>query len=234
MVRTLCLIIVVCSFTVAELRGQSHEYSIGIFGSLNTSVKLFNHPDDQDEFLRSQFVPLDNMFSGGIDVRRTFEAIHLTFGLNFEYLSTLQLFTHALSDTTRVSVREGFTIIPVEASVYFPIPVGNEDLQLYMGGGGGAYFGKLRHEFAGVRSEAIERRTGVGIHILSGVEYQLRRSISLRAEMKFRNVQFEGVNRFSQSYAVSGGEVVALPRELQSSRVSIDGITATLQIAYHF
>ena len=234
MARTLCLIVVVCSFTFAELRGQSHDYSVGIFGSLNTSVKLFNHPDDQDVFLRSQFVPLDNIFSGGIDVRRTFETIHLTFGLSFEYLSTLQLFTHALSDTTRVSVRDGFTIIPVEASVYFPIPVGNDDIQLYMGGGGGAYFGKLRHEFAGARSEPVDRTAGVGIHIVSGLEYQMRRSMSLRAEMKFRNVQFEGVDRFSQSYAVSGGEVVALPQEPQSSRVSIDGITATLQIVYHF
>jgi len=230
-----CRIIVLLSFgCLFGLRAQDRQYSIGIFGSLNTSSKLFYNPNDQDEFIRSQFLPLNSTFSGGVDFRRTIEPLRISLGISIEYLSKTDFFIHPFSQSLNIPIKDGFSATPVELSVFFPIPVGSDVLQLYMGGGAGAYFGERRHEYAGIRTSVTDHKTGYGIHIISGLEYFVRPAVSLRSELKFRNVQFESVNRFLEPTAVYAGTVVPLDLDPLASRVNIDGMTLSLHLAYHF
>ncbi|MBI1803667.1 MAG: hypothetical protein HY033_12360 [Ignavibacteriae bacterium] len=235
MLRFWCYIWILCIISSKELRAQDRPYAVAFFGSINTSSKLFYNPNDQDEFIRNQFLPLDNAFSEGVDVRRTIEPLRISVGFSIEYLSKTQSFIHPLSQSTLVPVKDGFVVYPIEFSAYFPIPIGGDLFQLYMGGGAGAYLGARRYEYAGIQASAVDRKTGYGIHIVSGLQYFLRPSFSLRSELKFRNVQFETINQFSQSTAVSSsGTIIPLDQEPFASRVNIDGMTVSLQLVYHF
>jgi len=220
--------------TAFQAFSQDHDYDLTLIGSLTTSSKLFHHPNDPDEFIRSQFLPLDNVFSIGIDLRRRLEPIDVQIGLSVEYLSKTESFNVPISGSRFVPARDGYVAIPIELSGYFFIPVGDENFRFYMGGGGGVYLGNRRYNYAGVVAQIVERNVGYGIHILSGVRYALTSMISIRSELKFRNVQFETVNKFTQSSITYLGSTIYLDQEPLPSRISIDGMTVNAGLVFHF
>jgi hypothetical protein len=216
------------------VRAQDRPNSFSLFGTFTTSSKLFHHPNDPDEQLRSEFLPFDDLFSAGVDFRRSFSDLRLQIGLSIEYLTTTNVFDLP-AGTATLRVTDGFTVYPVELTGYFHIPVGSEKIKLFMGGGGGMYVGERVFEYNGVYARPTEHPLGFGIHIVSGMEYFLNPLVSVRGDIKFRDVQFQTTNRFSP------GAVVADPSFAYvggtspfSSRISVDGMAMHVGVAYHF
>ena len=233
-VRRVCTLIgmVAIAATGFQAFSQERQYSIMLFGGLTTSSKLFHHPNDPDELLRSQFFPFENIFSAGIDARRNFEDLGVQIGLNVEYISK-NTTSSIPAPAGTVQVTDGLIAFPVELTGYFYIPVGSDRFHVYMGGGTGAYIGSRTYEYAGAVAQTVERTAGFGIHILSGVEYDLTPEVSLRSEIKFRDVQFETVNRFTQFAAFDQGSTLTLDQDPLPSRINIDGMHLSLGIAFH-
>lgn len=229
-IAALCVFIV----TPAATHAQDRPYSAAVFGTFISSSKLFHHPDDPDEIIRSQFLPLDDIFSLGIDLRRNVENIRVQVGISAEYISTTELVSVPLSPSGSVPVQDGFTAIPLELSGYFRIPFGEDKIAFYMGGGGGIYFGSRKYTFGGVEAVPVRRNTGYGIHVLSGLEYSLKAAVSLRTEIKFRDVQFETTNRFTSLSTTYLGRTIVLDQTPLNSRINIDGMTLTLGVVFHF
>ncbi len=220
---------------VMRAEGQEFPSSLTLYGTFTTTSKLFRNASAPDEIVRNQFLPLDGVYSIGVDFRRSIEPLRIKVGLSVEYLAKSD--TYILSSGTSagdVPVRDGYTVLPFELSGYFPIPVGTRTLQFYMGGGGGVYVGTRQYDYAGASAVTIERTVGYGIHILSGAEIGLSSRYSLRTEVKFRDIQFQTVNRFTEYSTLFEGRIVPLDQDPQSSRISIDGMTLNLGIAYHF
>ena len=216
--------------TMREARAQEHLYSVSFSGGFTTSSKLFRQPGNPDEFVRSEYLPLNDLFSAGIDVRRTIEELRIQLGLSIEYITK----TEDRLDEAMIPVRDGFTAIPLELSGYFMIPVGSERVQVYMGAGAGAYFGRRNFAKAFTDAMTVERSVGYGIHILGGFQYALNPSLGLRSELKFRDVQFETVNAFSAQTVDYLGTSVVLNPDRFSSRVNIDGMLLSLGLVYSF
>lgn len=232
-----CIRIAAFSLLVLVLnvsRAQERTNSVELFGTFIGSSKLFHHPEDSDELVRSQFLPLNDIFSAGVDVRHIIEDLRIQVGVSVEYISKTDVISIPLSSSGSVPVRDGFTAIPVELSGYFFIPLGDEKLRFYMGGGGGAYFGTRRYTFAGAEAVPVERNIGYGIHVLSGAQYALGEAVSLRSELKFRDVQFETTNRFEQLSATYLGRTILLDQTPLRSRINIDGMTLTLGLVFRF
>jgi hypothetical protein len=215
-------------------RAQERPNSVELFGTFIGSSKLFHHPDDPDELVRSQFLPLNDIFSAGVDIRHVVEDLRIQIGVSAEYISKTDIISIPLSSSGSVPVRDGFTAIPVELSGYFFIPLGDEKIRFYMGGGGGAYFGTRRYSFAGAEAVPVERNIGFGIHVLSGAQYALGEAMVLRSELKFRDVQFETTNRFEQLSTTYVGRTILLDQTPLRSRVNIDGMTLTLGLVFRF
>ena len=213
---------------------QERLTSVALSGAFNTSSKLFHHPNDPDDFIRSQFLPLNNIPSAGIDVRHTFEPLHLSLGISLEYITKNESFTLSVSESQLIPVKDGFTVIPLELSGYIPIPVGNDRIQVYMGGGAGAYFGSRHHSRGSATAPTADRKIGYGIHVLSGLEYVVQSDFLLRIELKFRDVQFETINRFEQTSTIYAGSVVPLEQTPLNSRINIDGMTFSVGVAFRF
>lgn len=216
---------------------ESHLYSVGFSGVLTTSSKLFRHPNDADIVTRSEYLPLNAIFGMAIDLRRSIESLRLQIGLSVEFLQKSDVRLEEVSGSngsTLIPISDGFTAVPVELSGYFVIPIGSEKARLYMGGGGGVYFGSRDYRYAGISAEAVDRKTGYGIHVLSGFEYFIKQSVSLRTELKFRDVQFETVNAFRQPSANYRGVSVNLDPAPFPSRINVDGMILSLGLAYSF
>lgn len=232
-----CLaIIVLCATLVPQAFPQeSRPTSVSLFGTFTTSSKLFRNPDAADELVRDQFVPLNSIVSGGIDIRRMIEAIRLEFGLSVEYLAREDGSTVIPQGSTEpVPVTDGFRVVPVELSGYFPIPVGNETFRILMGGGGGMYIGTRRYSVAGAEAATVERSTGWGIHIVSSLEISLSPVLLLRTDVKFRDIQFETVSAFTAPSTIYAGRVVTLDAGAFPSRVNIDGMTLNVGLGFRF
>lgn len=220
-------------FLSAAAQGQERLYSVEIFGAFTTSSKLFPHPTDPDELSRSFFLALDNVFHAGIELRRSIANTGLHIGLGIEYIQKTDVINVPVV-SANVPARDGYRAVPIELTGYFVLPIGNEALHLYIGGGGGIYTGSRLYEYPGARAAAIDNKPGFGIHVLSGMEYFLKQSFSLRCEIKFRDVQFESTNQFGPATMIYNGAIVPLNQTPFSSRLNIDGMTLRLGIAYHF
>jgi len=222
-----------CCGSLWTAHAQDRPYSISVLGTYTTSSKLFHHPNDPDELLRSEFLPLDDIFSFGLDARKSFDAIRLQVGVSLEYLRRTDLFDLPTGNTT-LTVRDGFAVYPLEVTGYFLIPVGSDQVRFYMGGGGGMYIGERIYEYNAVAAKPTEHPPGFGIHIVSGIEYFLNPVVSLRGELKFRDVQFETTNRFPPN-AVLSDPNFALVGGTQpfQSRINIDGMTMNIGLAFH-
>ena len=233
--RQISTCILVCIVSINYyLSAQENRYSVSISGSFTTTSKLFRALNDASESMRSQFLPIDNIFGGGVDIRRNFEDLRIQIGLSIEYLAKSKQLTRTNSQDIKIPVKDGFRTLPIELSTYFKIPIGLENLFFYMGGGVGLYFGERQYEESGVQSKIVELNPAVGIQVLFGAEYLLSNRISLRSELKFRDVHFESTNKFIQNTALYNNTYIRLPSEEMHSRINIEGMTLNLGMAFHF
>lgn len=242
--RRLCyLIVLLLVSSSSRLVSQDRPTSVSIFGTLSTTSELFHHPNDPDLLLRSEYYPLNVIFGAGADLRYSITPLRVVIGASAEILSKSDLFSISTTGistsghqvlTADVPVHDGYVVVPIEMSIYVPLPIGNDIFQIYIGGGGGAYFGRRNYSYGGVNITSTDRSPGYGIHILSGAEYRLSSEFSLRTEFKFRDVHFETTGSFPDQNASVDGVSVTLPQGPQEARINIDGLAITLQFAYYF
>lgn len=227
------LILVLAFFSSCTL-AQDQRYSISLSGTYTSSSKLYFAPNNPDDFIRSRNYPIENIFGFGMDVRRSFEDLGVWAGIGVEWLSKTEAIEQPVNSTTTAPIYDGYAVVPVELTGYFIVPFSSEAVQLYMGGGAGAYLGERRYQQAGVNAAVTARSAGFGIHVLSGLQYNFQSSLSLRCEAKFRNVQFRSTNAFDRPVGFAAGHSVRLDQTPFESRISIDGMVTSLGLVYRF
>ncbi len=228
-------------FTIAFLAGLlptesgagEHRISVSLSGSLTTESKIFPNPHARDELIRGGFSPVNSVLGFGADVRGNLFPSGPRIGFAAEYIRrTVE--GAVPNSTARIPIEDGYSAIPLELTAYFAIPVGGDRFDFYMGGGAGVYFGERNYRYAGVGAQTLRRSVSPGIHILTGLEYLIGARISLRTELKFRNVQLETVQKFPVATTIYDGTTVPLPQDDVTSRIQIDGMNVSLGVAYRF
>lgn len=216
--------------------GASQEslYSVALTGTFTTTSHLFYNPDASDSYERSLNLLIENVFGGGIDVRRALGTSGVMIGLTVDYLRAVESFDIPLTPRISIPVRDGFEVVPVEGTGYFVIPFSSAKSLLYLGAGAGLYFGRRIYEKAGVSSESVAHRVGAGIHVLTGFEYRMSSSFGVRTEVKFRDVSFTATNVFPGTSIVYEGHLVDLGNRVNSSRLNVDGMELVAGIVYIF
>ena len=198
-----------------------HRFSISGKGALATDSQLFPNPNASDEIARSESIELKSAYGGGLEGRYFFSESNLSVGLNVEYVSANQSYRSGSPFGRQTNIDDGYRVIPVEATLYFAIPISGDPVSIYMGGGGGMYFGKRHYSVNGTNAVSVRSTTGFGIHVIAGFGYRVTEWFGALAEMKFRDLQFEALN------AVPGQEPVA-------SRVHTNGIVFQLGGSVYF
>jgi hypothetical protein len=202
--------------------------SIAFRGTYTTSSKTFDNPDSPSSDMRGQYVPLDNVYGYGVELRVTMP--NHSFALSFaaEYLFKQDESGQLVGFTTpprRLNVREGFKLVPIEIGAQVPIPIGSDGLRLSIGGGVGAYMGTRILNVAGAEAVQQNKPVNYGIHVETNFDYQIIPRCFARVEMRFRDPVFIAESKFEQQATQFNGLLVLLPQDPFRARINVNGLT---------
>lgn len=210
------------SLVLILVAGNAHagdyKHSVFLKGLYVTSSKIYLYPDASDFILRSKHLPIEDIFGGGVDFRINLAKAKIQLGLSVDYISKTQ--KNDLQKT-----EDGFVAIPIEISGYFYIPITNSDISIFMGIGAGLYFGERKYSLNNLDARLVDKKLGFGIHVLSGVDYSVYDYITLRSQLKFRDLYFRTTNQFVNS---------AIDEKPFISQVNVDGMILELGIVFTF
>lgn len=235
MKKVLFFIFLSLSFASAQYNGN--EFGISASYSYTTSSKLFYFPKAEDPFLRNQSVSLEDISSISFELKyRVSEAIIA--GLNVGYMDHSGYIKPVTvigdAGVVNLEANDGFTMIPVELSIYYFLPFSSDNFKFYMGGGAGFYLGNHTRSLGSLEVENVQRENAYGIHVLVGMDYMIYDFLSVKGEMKFRDPEFEVVNSYKDNTINYRGKEYFVSGNKYDAGVNIDGIMFTIGVAYHF
>ncbi len=230
------LLIFFISFPVfAQFNGN--RFSVSVNAVYTTSAKIYLSPNSSDEILRNNSFPLTDIVNPSIDIRyRLYDEVII--GLSAEYMKHTQfgknLTVFVGNNTQTINVEDGFKLIPIELSVHYLMPFSTDKFKFLMGGGGAYYIGSQIRKFGDEDVSNIERKAAFGIQVSVGMEYLVRRNISVRTEMKFRDPQFTVKSKYNKQQVQYLGRTIMLSQDSFDSKINVDGVTFIAGISYQF
>lgn len=227
---TIGTLMLVFGSTVCHAR---ENISVAAKGSYTTSTRFLYNVDRNDIFIDDKYFSYN--FGFGLDVRILAYSDDILIGINFEKIRTLDQTVKPVyrnGEEYSIPVSEGFVVYPFELSGYFLIPFSSEDARVYLGGGVGWYYGERIYSIASAHAATLNSPSGFGIHVLTGADVRITSRIALRGELKFRDPQFDSVNRFEESSTTYNGLKILLDSSSSKTRVNLNGITYGLGLVF--
>lgn len=232
-VKLLSCLCVVALLPSGRLCAGDGAFSVLLKGNLTTGSRLFLNPTAADPVSRSESRLFEDFFGLGAEAKYQFPGSNISIALSTDYIRSNQS-TPITASRRTVPGEDGFVVIPVELTGYFRIPVTDGAFGVFMGGGVGAYFGKRILSIAGIDAPSGEGKPGYGIHVLGGVSYRFSSLLSVVAEMKFRDAQFEAENTFPVSRIPYRDVVVTVSQNPIASSIHTDGMILQIGVACTF
>ncbi|MEK7264291.1 MAG: outer membrane beta-barrel protein [Bacteroidota bacterium] len=205
----------------ASANSQQHLFSASLKSSLTSEANLYENSSNVHSY--SSFVGY------GADVRRKIEGENIVLGCSAEYLTHAERYTNA-----DANVSDKFILVPLEFTGYFIVPFSSNSVNFYIGGGVGGYFGNRTIKIGNVQAKVKENSGGVGIHVVSGIEYNITDFFALRSEVKFRDVQLESTYQFANQPNDNSGNPVfnVVPNTSYTSQLNVDGTTIEMALIF--
>lgn len=231
------LILQIVSFSLILTRlffAQAGERNFGVSLNINytSTSNLFLQPKAIDPFIRNTHENLNRITSYSFEVRyRLLESVII--GVGSELLEKKNASSMNLAGT-RISMDDGYQMIPLEVSGYYLIPFSTEHFKFFFGGGFGLYFGKHIRTLGDVTSSTETSKIGYGIHVAFGMDYVIYDFLSVRGQMRFRDPEFEMTSKYSSQTVNYNDATYSLTSQTFNSKVNIDGITFTLGAVFNF
>ncbi len=233
--------VILHSQTEQEVRfyDPSKRFFFTLYGTYVSSAQMLNNPRSTDPIERDASVELNGGYGYGAEL--SYEPSVFDLGLIFyasaEYFksTTNDLFMH-LDDgvnITSVRITESYSVIPFEAGVKWPLPVSTDNFKIYIGGGGGIYFGDRTRTLQDLKSTNVDKKPGFSLNILAGAEYYVARNLSAQFELKFREASFDTESSFKTGVISVNGTQFALENPFYT-RFIIDGVRLSAGLKYQF
>jgi hypothetical protein len=237
-------LIIFFSFTSLPLFSQSFsavniskDFSIIAGFNYISSATIQNSPFSSNQIERDFTTELFGGYGYGISIKKKLFRDDLAFGISTEYLKLEDntLVQTLGSDTTRIraAVTEKIWLYPVELTGYFNLPSFVDNLNIYLGGGVGVYFGDRKRSLLGIETETESITPGFNFLILSGIEYFIHDKFSGVLELRFREGEFTAKSTFPVSEVRANNRTYPIEKNL-NSRIFVDGLRLSLGIGYHF
>lgn len=209
------------------------KFSLAARGSYTTTSKVFYNPDSPSPTIRGQHLPFEDIYGYGFELRVQRPEDSYFVAITVDVLSkmlTQDQFIALTSPPRFLPVTEGIRGIPVEVSLRTYVPLGSENFHLFMGGGLGVYFAERMLRIVDAEAHPRSSSFGYGIHVESGLEYQIHPAVRVNAEMRFRDPEIRTVNRFDRETTTHNGSIILLPRGDIQTKVNLDGLNFGLGV----
>ena len=239
---TVFIIIILAAVKPAEsqsVQGIDLGSGYSIIPSVNyvSSATIQLNAFSLNQFERGLTEELSGGYGYGISIRKKLFNEDLSFGISTEYTKitddeVTQTF-QVDSVRARGKVTEELWVIPVEFTGYFNIPNFSDDIEIYLGGGLGVYFGDRVRSIQNIKSKTISKEPGFSFVILSGMELLLSKQFSGVFEIRFRQGEYSVKSEFPVSFLNVNGITYPIDKNLNSN-IFVDGLKLSLGIAYNF
>ena len=237
---TFILIISSSGISAAQsVRGLDLGSGYSIMPSVNyvSSATIQLYAYSKDLYERGLTEELAGGYGYGLSIRKKIFNENISIGFTTEYLKIYddELTEIFSTETSRIRARvtEELWMMPVELSGYFNIPNFTEDLEIYLGGGIGLYFGDRQRTVLNIESKTISKEPDFSFVILSGMELFFSRELSGVFEIRFRQGEYKVLSKFPVSSVTVNGNIYPLEQNL-NSKIFVDGLKLSLGLAYNF
>lgn len=237
---TFALVCVIASEAVSQtVSGQSlgSGFTLTPYVSYVSSATIQIDPYASSTFDRSQTVELSGGYGYGISVSKRVFDNSIAFGISVEYTHILDEELSEIYDNgtarIRARIKEEITVIPVELSGYFDLPNFTPDLNIYIGGGVGAYFGDRKRTIINIETKTISKEPGFGFVAMTGMGYRFSEHIGSVFELRFRQGEYRVKSEFSTSIITAGGNTFEIDQSLDS-KIFLDGLKLSLGFSFRF
>ena len=218
----------------SPVSNAGERFSLAVTGSCTTDTRFLYNIDQPTESINDRYFSYN--FGFGLNARWLAYRDDILIGINVEKIRSVEQSLETLIDRGfqyLVPVEEGFVVYPVEVTGYFVIPFSTDDVRAYLGGGIGWYFGERIYSLGQASTVTVNSPMGFGIHVLTGADFRVSPSVSIRGELKFRDPQFDSVNSFDAATTTYAGVRILLPQTPAKTRVNLIGITYGLGLVFH-
>ncbi len=209
----------------------SNKFTVYLFTTYVSSSEVQNNLDSPDPIERAALTDINGGFGFGseFEIKPSFLKIDLVYYLCIEYLHLDQQgIQYEYSDGSTIfdyQARDKFTIFPVELGIKWPLPVGTNDFKIYIGGGGGIYFGSHTRYVNNLTSQTISLTPGFSLNVLVGLDYYIAKNIAANTELKFRDAAFDTKSKYNY--------ITSMPNPF-STRLIVDGVRVSAGFKYDF
>jgi len=235
MIKVALLLLLLPIFLNAQFKNK--DWDLAFSTVYTTSAKIYLNPKSSDAFLRNNSFPIQGIVSWQVELMYKLDD-NILFGLCTEYMYTTSsgnnLTAFSGNNTVSVLVQDGFQLIPVELSAYYILPFSTERFKFLMGGGIGLYIGEHIREFGDAQATNVSDPIAYGIHVILTMDYQISGLVSARAEMKFRDPEFNVSSKYDKTDVNYNGSVIHLGNQTFDSKINVDGISFIFGAAFHF
>jgi len=207
--------------------------------SLNyiSSATIQLNPNNSDLVERNSTTDVKGGYGYGFTLKKRIIGDDIYLGISTEYIKITDdqetdVVENAI-DVQTVHVSESLEVIPVEMSLYFNIPRFADNLNVYLGGGFGFYFGSRTRKMVGLETSTISKDPMFSLNVLFGAEYMLDNHFAMNFEIKVRDGTYAVHSRFPTDRVRLNDQVYYFQQDL-NSRIYVDGMKVSLGIGYFF
>jgi hypothetical protein len=219
------------------LKSIIHDISISASMNYISSASIMLDPGSSDLIERSSAVNLKGGYGYGVTLKKRIIGDNIYLGISTEYIKIkddqLTIILENDYNFVRARVTETVEMIPLELSVYFNIPRFVDNLNVYLGGGAGFYFGNRTRKMAGMETVTLSKSPLFSLNVLFGTEYFIGKNFSLNLEMKVRDGKYKVHSQFPVGSVTYENQTYYFDRDFQS-KVFIDGLKISLGVGYNF
>jgi hypothetical protein len=207
--------------------------------SLNyvASASIQLNPNNADLIERNSTTDLSGGYGYGFSLKKRIFGDDVFLGISTEYIKItddqLTDVVENANDFQTVRVTETLEMIPIEMSIYFNIPKFMDNLNVYLGGGAGFYFGDRTRRMVGMQTKTLSKDPMFSLNVLFGSEYRMNEHVSLNFEVKVRDGSYKVHNQFPTDRVLLDNRLYFFEPDL-NSRVYIDGLKLSFGIGYNF
>ncbi len=215
------------------------KFSITLYGTYISASQLLENPRSTNPIERDITTELNGNYGYGAELNYTpplFETgLILYASAEYFKVTSDNIIYRLYAGENKASIRftEKFSLIPLELGIKWHLPVSTDNFKIYIGGGGGIYFGDRTRYFAGMTSENIAKTPGFSLNVLTGIEYYIARNLSANFELKFREASFDAESKYNKGVVNINGTNYNITNPFYT-RFIIDGVRVSAGFKYQF
>jgi hypothetical protein len=213
----------------AACRSQDGTHVLTGYCNIVTSAQVFTNPSARDPVERNATNAIGAMLSGSVQYGIAVSSV-ARLQASFEYVAG----SDASYDNYNTETIDGFRMYGIELTGVFLLPVSGERFLLYLGGGGGGYWGTREYAIGELASRASSSNMSFGILTIFGLEYRVFPPLSLKTELRFRDPQIDTQNVFDRATLDVRGITYHLPTQPFASKVNVDGNVYSIGLSWSF